>query len=76
MNFSSRFKYVRHFFGLGIGGDLSTICDDRVMWAWTSLHLKVFFGVFIWMVDVQVSRKRKAVLCDSSIEQSLKKETV
>ena len=57
-----RLKHVKNFFGLGAAGELTTVCDNKVMWAWTNLHIKVYLGSFIWLINLKVSRKRKAVL--------------
>jgi len=59
---SSKIRYVRNYFALGIGGELHTVCDEKVMWAWTNLHIKVLLGPFVWLMNFKVSRKRKAVL--------------
>jgi len=54
-------KYVRNFSGLGIAGEITTVCDDEVVWAWTNLHIKVYFGSWIWLMNFKVSKKRKVV---------------
>ena len=54
-------KYVRNFSGLGIAGEINTVCDDEVVWAWTNLHIKIYFGSLIWLMNFRVSKKRKVV---------------
>jgi hypothetical protein len=62
MRARSEIRYIRHFLGLGVAGELSVLCDDRVMWMWTNLHIKVYLGPWIWLINLPVSRRRKAVL--------------
>jgi len=57
----SNIRHIKHFFGVGVAGETYTVCDDKIMWAWTNLHIKVYLGPWIWLVNLPVSGRRKAV---------------
>jgi len=72
---ASKFRYMRRFLGLGAAGELHTVCDDKVMWAWTNLHIKVYLGPIVWLINLRVSGRRKAVLSPRDISPESKLDT-
>ena len=67
---TSELKYVRHFFGLGVGFETFKTCDDRCMWSWKVLHVKVYLGPLVWLMNFPSNKRRKAVLTPMDLVRS------